>query len=86
VNGFQRECVSEQEGEFLSLAQIGEPRPVERGLAADQQVVFLDWLARAGKDMMSIKRTHRKAFGRRIFRLLITPPHPVMLDTLPSSA
>lgn len=42
VNGFEIQCVAEQEWQFLGGAKIGEPEPVEGGFAADDEVVFAE--------------------------------------------
>jgi hypothetical protein len=42
VNGFEIQCVAEQEWQFLCGAKIGEPVPVEGGFAADDEVAFAE--------------------------------------------
>ena len=42
VNGFDIQCVAEQEWQFLCGTKIGEPVPIEGGFAADDEVAFAE--------------------------------------------
>ena len=42
MNGFEVERVPKQEAKVLLMAKIGEPVPIERRFAADDQVVLVD--------------------------------------------
>jgi hypothetical protein len=49
VNGFEIQCMAEEKRQILCCAEIGKPVPVERGFAADDEIVTGERLQRDEK-------------------------------------